>query len=74
MFSQQHYEVIANTIGSRVMQADKAGDTRSRQIMIEYLNDLIEMFEKDNPKFKKLRFIEAALGKANAAYAATKKE
>lgn len=74
MFTQQHYELLAKTLEESVMRADKANDEPARLALVEYVHTLTMALEKDNPKFKKLRFIEAALAKANAARSATKEE
>lgn len=66
MFTQQHYEAFARTIESSVMSYDLRGDAEGRRVTVELLNNMIAEFEKDNPKFKKLKFIESALAKANA--------
>lgn len=74
VFTQSHYETIAKTLGNACIRADENRDTKGRQMVVELVNDLIQVFEEDNPKFKKLRFIEAALGKANAVRGETKEE
>ena len=56
MFSQRHYEAIAKVI--KVGKQDNLG----------VLLGLIEMFERDNPKFDRVRFLDACgLGIAKPA-------
>ena len=66
MFTQQHYEAFARQIEESVMAYDASNDPEGRRVLVKFLDDMCAVFERDNPKFKKLRFIEAALAKANA--------
>jgi hypothetical protein len=74
VFTQQHHELLAETIERTVRSLDYDKDEAGRQAVALFTENLIIALEKDNPKFKRLRFIEAAFAKVNAARSATKKE
>ena len=59
MFSQRHYQAIAD-----VIKVGKFEPTLHAELVI----GLIEMFERDNPKFDRVRFLDACgLGIAKPA-------
>ena len=55
MFSKGHYELIANAINRELKQCK----TYNTVIMKRVINDLCEVFAKDNPRFSREAFIEA---------------
>ena len=75
MFTQQHYEKLAETISNHLVEIEKsrfsseqmdAGQhDAANSALTAFAYDLIKIFEKENPKFKPFKFIEAAFGKAN---------
>jgi len=63
MFTQRHYEALAKLVGEVNWEEsiDDFGKTNTgREHLIE---DLIDMFEADNPKFNRWTFV-SAIGKA----------
>jgi len=60
MFSQRHYEAIA-----KVIKDHNVNDTECCYYVAA---DIVEMFERDNPKFDRVRFLDACgLGIAKPA-------
>ena len=65
MFSQRHYQAIAD-----VIKVGKFEPTLHAELVI----GLIEMFERDNPKFDRVRFLDACgLGIAKPAISAVER-
>ena len=60
MFSHRHYEAIANVLRTRneATQSFIYKDERLWHLR-EIMWDMIYMFESDNPRFKRERFIRA---------------
>ncbi len=55
MFSQRHYDAIAGTIRQKkILIKDECRDS-----ICELLLTVITMFEHDNPKFDRVKFIDA---------------
>jgi len=68
MFSKRHYQAIADVI--KVGKQDIAIASFSLPLVI----GLIEMFERDNPKFDRVRFLDACgLGIAKPAISAVER-
>ena len=47
MFSKRHYEAMAETI------------SRNHETTHELILEMINMFERDNPKFDRVKFLDA---------------
>lgn len=65
MFTQQHYEAIADVIHKRrekIKQREYAVNIADHEIraIADLTKDLMDLFQKDNPKFNALKFIGAA--------------
>ena len=65
MFTQKHYQVLANVIYQTRRNLDNPdcfiGDKQSAlQTMGEFTAELVKVLKKDNPKFNQFLFIEAA--------------
>lgn len=74
MFTQQHYEKLASLIDDQLKQADTAVySSHAREVLSGFVYEMIKMLEADNPKFKKMHFIEAAFGPSNAQRATKEK-
>lgn len=72
MFATKHYNLLAKAIEDTVIAADSRGDEGLPACMSRFMDVLMDRLEKDNSKFKRFTFIEAALGKANDAREAKK--
>jgi len=59
MFTQRHYEEIAKVIKRNFHDAHKGILHSENSNLIGFLVDTMEMFEADNPKFDRARFIDA---------------
>lgn len=69
MFTQQHYEKLAELISKHLVENEQQWQEPTcgarRDVLTGFAHELIAVFEKENPKFKPFKFIEAAFGKAN---------
>ena len=58
MFSKRHYEAIAKVIKDHNVN-DKLPSHRSTECCYYVVADIVDMFERDNPKFDRVRFLDA---------------
>jgi hypothetical protein len=68
LFSRRHYEAIAKRIQTLVLsQNELSQDELDELIEVRHhiVADFVDMFEKDNPRFDRDRFIGACLPGAN---------
>jgi hypothetical protein len=57
-FTKQHYEAVAD----RFAESDARGLSRlERDLLVELADSLADLFEHDNPRFDRDRFLDRAL-------------